>query len=146
MEKESDDLLQGKTLKIYWYLLTHGESGVREIKRHLKIPSPSTVSYHISKLVDAGLVSKSETDKYLIEEKVQTGILGLYVKIGKRMIPRMVFYISFFAIGLLLYFVVIINRDSTILFTEDFLFLFFSISGLVFFSYEAYNIATMKPL
>ena len=99
MEEQSDELLQGKTMKIYWFLLTHGESGIREIKRHLKISSPSTVSYHMNKLVDAGLVSKSATDKYTVEETAKTGIFGLYVKIGTRMIPRMLFYISFFAIG-----------------------------------------------
>lgn len=146
MEELSDELLQGKTMKIYWFLLTHGESGIREIKRHLKISSPSTVSYHINKLVDAGLVSKSTTDKYTVEETVKTGIFGLYVKIGTRMIPRMLFYISFFTIGCFLYLLVMFNRGSIVFHTEDFLFLFFVLCGVIFFCYEAYRIWIMKPL
>ncbi len=146
MEELSDELLQGKTMKIYWFLLTHGESGIREIKRHLKISSPSTVSYHMNKLVDAGLVSKSTTDKYTVEETVKTGIFGLYVKIGTRMIPRMLFYISFFTIGCFLYLLVMFNRGSIVFHTEDFLFLFFVLCGVIFFCYEAYRIWIMKPL
>ncbi|MFX1423620.1 MAG: ArsR family transcriptional regulator [Promethearchaeota archaeon] len=146
MEEQSDELLQGKTMKIYWFLLTHGESGIREIKRHLKISSPSTVSYHINKLVDAGLVSKLSTEKYHVEEPVKTGIFGLFIKIGTRMIPRMLFYISFFTVGCFLYLLVIFNRETAIIYTEDFLFFIFMISGIIFFSYEAYRIWTMKPL
>ncbi|MFX0015819.1 MAG: ArsR family transcriptional regulator [Promethearchaeota archaeon] len=146
MEEQSDELLQGKTMKIYWFLLTHGESGIREIKRHLKISSPSTVSYHINKLVDAGLVSKLSTEKYHVEETVKTGIFGLFIKIGTRMIPRMLFYISFFTVGCFLYLLVIFNRETAIIYTEDFLFFIFMISGIIFFSYEAYRIWTMKPL
>ncbi|MFX0124513.1 MAG: ArsR family transcriptional regulator [Candidatus Hodarchaeota archaeon] len=146
MEEQSDELLQGKTMKIYWFLLTHGESGIREIKRHLNISSPSTVSYHMNKLVDAGLVTKSTTDKYIVEETVRTGIFGLYIKIGTRMIPRMLFYISFFTIGCFLYLLVMFNRGSLVIHTEDFLFLLFVIGGAIFFSYEAYRIWRMKPL
>jgi hypothetical protein len=146
MEEQSDELLQGKTMKIYWFLLTHGESGIREIKRHLKISSPSTVSYHMNKLVNAGLVSKSTTDKYTVEETVKTGIFGLYIKIGTRMIPRILFYISFFTIGCFLYLLVMFNRGTLVIHTEDFLFLFFVICGIIFFCYEAYRIWSMKPL
>ncbi|MFX1283249.1 MAG: ArsR family transcriptional regulator [Promethearchaeota archaeon] len=146
MEEHSDELLQGKTMKIYWFLLTHGESGIREIKRHLKIASPSTVSYHMNKLVEAGLVSKSTAEKYIVEETVKSGIFGLYIKIGTRMIPRMLFYISFFTIGCFLYLLVILNRGTVIIHTEDFLFIFFLVSGIIFFSYETYRIWTMKPL
>lgn len=147
MEKQlKTELLEGKTLKIYWFILTHGESGIREIRRHLRISSTSTVSYHMNKLLAAGLVTKSDSDKYAVEEKVQGGIIGLYVKIGKRMIPRIVFYVSFFAIGLIFYLFMIINRSEIIIYTEDLLFLIFCISGIIFFSYEAYRIASMKPL
>lgn len=133
-------------MKIYWYLLTHGESGIREIQRDLDIPSPSTVSYHINKLVHTKLVVKSpETDKYSIEGPVKTGILGLYIKIGRIMVPRILFYISFFGMGTLLYLILIISRGTFIIHLEDFLFLFFSVSGLTFFSYEAYRIWSMKP-
>ena len=145
MSVEVEDLLQGKTLQIYWYLLTHGSSGIREIQKELKIPSPSTVSYHINKLVQAELVIQSEeTGKYLVKSEVKNGIMGLYVKIGRRMIPRMLLYLSFFAIGSLLSVLIILIQGS---FTAvEFIFLFFSMSATGIFIFETYKIWNMKPL
>ena len=140
------DLLQGKTMKIYWFLLTHGESGIREISRSLKVSSPATISYHINKLVEAGLVEKSSADKYFVGETVQSGVLGLYTKIGTLMIPRMIFYISLFVFGLIIYLLLMLSRSVPSIFVEDFLCLFFLISGVSFFSYEAYRIWSMKPI
>ena len=133
-------------MKIYWFLLTHDESGVREIQRDLGISSPSTVSYHINKLVNAGLVSKSKTEKYTVEETMKSGIFGLYVKIGTRMIPRMLFYLSFLAIGAIFYLLLMFNRGVFYIHVEDFLFLFFSVCGIIFIAYEVYRIWIMKPL
>lgn len=146
MEEKAKDLLQGKILQIYWFLLTHGECGVREVQTGLKISSPSTVAYNITKLVDEGLVSQSSTGKYFIEERVKSGILGLYIKIGKRMIPRIIFYFSFFTIGTIFYIFYVLNRSGGAIFIEDFVFLFFSISAMVFFIYEAYRIWSLKPI
>ncbi|MFX1256192.1 MAG: winged helix-turn-helix domain-containing protein [Promethearchaeota archaeon] len=144
----TEELLKGKTMKIYWYLLCKGESGVREIQRALKFSTPGTVAYHIKKLEDVGLVSQStESDKYFIEQRVRTGIFGLYIKIGHRMIPRIIFYLSFCTVGVILYFLHILVRSSIPHFyTEDILFLFFSLSAIAFFLYEAFRISTMKPL
>ncbi|MFX0185246.1 MAG: helix-turn-helix domain-containing protein [Candidatus Hodarchaeota archaeon] len=146
MKKQDSDLLQGKTMKIYWYLLTHGECGIRELKRKLKVSSTSTVSYNVNKLVNAGLVSKSEAEKYVVEETVKSGILGLYVKIGTHMIPRILFYLSFFVVGTVIYLMNMFNRSILTIYLEDILFFSFIFSGILFFGYEAYRIWTMKPL
>jgi hypothetical protein len=137
MQQQDPELMQGKTMKIYWYLLTHGESGIRELKRKLNISSTSTVSYNINKLVDS--------EKYMVEETIQSGILGLYVKIGTYMIPRILFYFSFLAVGLILYLFIVSSRSVATLYLEDFLFFFFSLSVMLFFGYEAYRVWTMKP-
>ncbi|MHA1967186.1 MAG: hypothetical protein ACW964_05235 [Candidatus Hodarchaeales archaeon] len=143
---EIEDLLRGKTLQIYWYLLTHGSAGIREIQKELKIPSPSTVSYHMNKLVQVDLVIQSEnTGKYLIKAEVKNGIMGLYIKIGRRMIPRMLLYLSFFGMGSFLFLILLFVRGSSITLV-DFLFLFFSMSAAGIFSYETYKIWNMKPL
>ncbi len=145
MSVETEDLLRGKTLQIYWYLLTHGSSGIREIQKELKIPSPSTVSYHINKLVQAELVIQSEkTGKYLVKSEVKNGIMGLYVKIGRRMIPRMLLYLSFFSIGSLLSVLIILFQGSIT--AVEFLFLLFSMSAAGIFVFETYKIWKMKPL
>jgi hypothetical protein len=146
LSQEVEELLSGKTLQIYWYLLTHGNAGIREIQKELKIPSPSTVSYHINKLVQVNLVIKSEkTGKYIVKSEVKNGIMGLYIKIGRRMIPRMLFYLSFFSIGFLLFLLFLIFRGST-LSVVDILFLFFSLSAAGIFIFETYKIWNMKPL
>jgi hypothetical protein len=145
MSIETEDLLKGKTLQIYWYLLTHGSSGIREIQKELKIPSPSTVSYHINKLVEAELVIQSEsTGKYLVKSEVKNGIMGLYVKIGRRMIPRMLLYLSFFSIGSILSVFIIFFKGSVT--PVEFLFLLFSLSAAGIFIFETYKIWNMKPL
>ncbi|MHA1450487.1 MAG: hypothetical protein ACTSP4_13850 [Candidatus Hodarchaeales archaeon] len=93
-EQKISEILKGKTYDVYWFLLTHNESGIREIQRELKFPSPSTVTYHMNKLIQAGLVKKTRNDKYIVDDIVKNGYLGLYIKIGGRMIPRIVTYIS----------------------------------------------------
>ncbi|WP_455140437.1 hypothetical protein [Candidatus Hodarchaeum mangrovi] len=35
MAELSEELLQGKTLRIYWFLLEHPNTGIREIDRQL---------------------------------------------------------------------------------------------------------------
>ena len=140
-----DDMLKGKTLQIYWYLILTGRSGVREIQKELNISSSSTVHYHLNKLLNAGLVNQDTFDKYFIEETVKSGIMGLYIKIGRRMIPRMIFYLSFFLVCGILYISYLILNSNVIEFVDG-LFLVLSFSGILFFSYETYKIWKMKPL
>ena len=85
------ETLEGKALQVYWYLLTNGTKGIREVQKDLNFSSPSTASYQIKKLIEAGIVSKDEqNDKYFVKEEVKTGILGFYVRFGYKMIPRFI--------------------------------------------------------
>ena len=142
----AEDLLKGKTLQIYWYLLSHGQSGIREIQKQLNIPSSSTVSYHMNKLVTAGLVSQNiTTDKYLIKEEVKTGVLGLYVKFGGRLIPRMAFYLSFSLTFLISTLLLILSRDTPLR-LEDLLFIVFTSTISIIFCFEVIRTYRMKPM
>lgn len=140
-----DELLKGKTLQIYWYLLLSGKSGVREIQKELGVSSSSTVHYHLNKLLNAGLVDQDASEKYFVIEPVKSGILGLYIKIGRRMIPRMLFYLSFFLVCGIMYIIYLIFNSNVVQFVDG-LFLVLSFSGILFFSYETYKIWKMKPL
>ena len=140
-----DELLKGKTLQIYWYLLLSGKSGVREIQKELGVSSSSTVHYHLNKLLNAGLVDQDASEKYSVIEPVKSGILGLYIKIGRRMIPRMLFYLSFFLVCGIMYTIYLIFNSNVVQFVDG-LFLVLSFSGILFFSYETYKIWKMKPL
>ncbi|NHJ02962.1 MAG: transcriptional regulator [Candidatus Heimdallarchaeota archaeon] len=145
-EIDLDSLLKGKTLQIYWFLLTRGEAGVREVQRDLNINSPSSVSYHLTKLMNAGLVFQEvRTGKYRIRDEVQTGVLGLYVKIGRRMIPRMLFYLSFLICGFSLFWIAFFFERRSFQ-TVDLLFLVFLGSAIGFYIFETYKIWGMKPL
>ncbi|MHA1228821.1 MAG: winged helix-turn-helix domain-containing protein [Candidatus Hodarchaeales archaeon] len=140
-----EDILKGKSLQIYWFLLKSGKSGVREIQKQLKISSSSTVHYHLNKLLNLGLVKQDTLGKYYIEEEVKTGILGLYIKIGRRMIPRMLFYLSFFLVCGLLYILTLIFSPRKIELV-DLLFILFAFGGVAIFTYETYKIWNMQPL
>lgn len=142
----ADELLHGKALQIYWYLLSAGESGIRDIQRNLGISSPSLVHYQINKLVSQGLVQQNATtEKYFIAEPLKTGIFSFYIILGKKLIPRFLFYLSFLIMGLILYLLVIFSRNPFLFYLEDFLFLSFNILGIVFFSFEGYKVNKLRP-
>ncbi|MCC6024549.1 MAG: ArsR family transcriptional regulator [Thaumarchaeota archaeon] len=105
MERE-DELykLRGKTLQVYIYMLRAGRPvGVRELQRALGFSSPSVAHHHLEKLREMGLVLRDEGNRYLVQEKVDVGILKMFVLVGGRLIPRMVFYAVFITTLLVLY-------------------------------------------
>jgi len=149
MEKGTDytELLQGKTLQIYWYLLSRGEMGIRELQKVLAVSSPGTISYQINKLVEAGLVSKNESsDKYFIKEEIKSGILGFYIRFGYKLIPRFSIYILVFFTGVCWFLLNgLIQGDSYLLDQSNLVFLLYLLFGIGVFSFESYKIWKMKP-
>ncbi len=149
MDQDIDyqELLQGKTLQVYWYLLTKGELGIRDLQKFLAVSSPGTVSYQIKKLVEAGLVSKNEqTDKYFIKEEIKTGILGFYIRFGYKLIPRFSIYIIVFFSGLgWLLFNIFLQGDAYLLDLNNLVFLFFLLFGIAVFSFESLRIRKILP-
>jgi len=103
--EEIESQLKGKTLIVYWHLLRSSSSpvGVREVQRALGFSSPSVAHHHLEKLKDMGLVSRDERGRYRVVEKVDIGILKMFVMIGGRLIPRMIFYAVFITTLLILY-------------------------------------------
>ena len=89
-----EDLLQGKTLQVYWYFFTHKQAGVREIQKALNISSSGTVSYQITKLLKAGVISRhDEEGKYSLNEEIKKGVLRFFIRIGTRTFPRIALYL-----------------------------------------------------
>jgi len=88
--------LRGKTLQVYLYMLRRRKPiGVRELQRALGFSSPSVAHHHLEKLREMKLVSKDESNRYRVLEKVDVGILRMFVLVGGRLIPRLVFYAVF---------------------------------------------------
>jgi hypothetical protein len=107
--------LKGKTLLVYWYLLqrsTHSV-GVREVQRALKFSSPSIVVHHLQKLQDLGLVDKRDTGEYWLMEEVKVGILRLFTRMGRFMVPRYLFYSVLFTTMLATYLTLTIIGQTT---------------------------------
>ena len=85
-------------------MLRRGEPlGVRELQRALRFSSPSVAHHHLEKLKDMKLVSRDERGRYMVVEKVDIGILKLFVMIGGKLVPRMLFYAVFLTALLTLY-------------------------------------------
>ena len=94
---ESATVIKGTTEEVYLFVLKANKPvGIREIQRSLNLSSPSVARYHISKLVDAGLL-KQENGSYVVDKI----LLKHTVKINRFLIPRHLFY-AFFAITALI--------------------------------------------
>lgn len=109
--KTSSDLahiesqLKGKTLIVYWHMLRSpgSHAGVREIQRALKLSSPSVAAHHLDKLVSLGLADKTGTGEYYLTQEVKVGLLRLFTRMGRFLVPRYLFYSVWFSTMLLVY-------------------------------------------
>ncbi len=146
-ETVDNDLLQGKSLQVYWYLLEHGSTGIREIHRALNFSSPGLVSYQIKKLMKAGLVSKDEaTEKYFVSREVKTGLLNFYVKVGNFLAPRFSIYLIGFLFGFIMFFFSsFLWGDQFITKPGSIILLMFLIFGSLAFIYESMKLGQLKP-
>jgi DNA-binding transcriptional ArsR family regulator len=142
-----ETVLQGKTLQVYWYILTHSNAGVREIQKALKMVSSGTVAYQLDKLVKAGIVSKNDEDgKYYVKEDLKKGVLGFYFRLGSFMIPRYSIYLVVNILGVIVYLILaIIYGDVFIISPGSLLLLFFLIFSTCVFIYESIKIWERKP-
>ena len=140
--EEITQLLQGRTMSVYALLLTHDQLGVREIQRALKFSSPSLSQHHLSKLVEAGLVTKNAHGEYSISKSVRVGSLTLFVKIGKRLLPRFVFLATLFITMLIAYLILFVSWPLE---GQDILFISLSIIATVTILFEGRKILLLKP-
>lgn len=101
-----ESALKGKTLLVYWYLLQQPSRtvGVRQVQRALGFSSPSIAVHHLGKLDDLGLVGKKMTGEYVLEEEVKVGILRFFMRMGRFLVPRYLFYSVLFSTMLATYF------------------------------------------
>lgn len=107
--------LTGKTLLVYLYMLKSKKDtfGVREIQRKLGFSSPSVAIYHLEKLNSLGLVDKTEIGEYYIKREVKVGVLKFYTRIGSLLLPRYLFYSTFFT-AMILYYLVFFEHTFSV--------------------------------
>jgi DNA-binding transcriptional ArsR family regulator len=90
--------ITGNTLKIYLYLVAHGPSELREIQRGLNLSTPSLVSYHLNKLMEAKYVEQDRESRYVAIKESSTEILEGYSKVGTALVPQLFFFAILFTI------------------------------------------------
>ncbi len=127
-EEDAEDVLRGTTLRVYKYVLSNGAVGIREVQRGLKLSSPTLASYHLDKLVKAGLVKQTmegyEADRLLLRNMI---------RLRGTLIPRFFFY-SVFSISALILELTIFK--PMVLTREYFFALAATFVSTVFFVYE----------
>ena len=141
------ELLQGKTLQVYWYIFTHNHAGIREIQKALNFSSSGTVSYQITKLLKAGIISKDSLEgKYSINEEIKFGVLKFFIRVGNRMIPRLSLYMIIYILGFTMYlFLAIIQGEMFVMNPLSLFLLFFLVIGIIIFVIESYKIWKLNP-
>lgn len=103
--------LSGKTLQVYLYLLRRREFvGVREVQRGLRFSSPSVAFHHLEKLRSLGVVEKDQSGQYRALKNVDVDVLQAFINVGGLILPRMLFYATFFTSFTALY--VLVNMQS----------------------------------
>ena len=129
--------LKGTTLRVYWQVFKSPKPvGVREVQRLIHFSSPSTALYHLEKLRELGVVRKDEYGHYVAVEEIQPSQFRMFIRIGRMMLPRYVFYAVFFVAAVLMYVVqsLLVGSDVSIMA------LIFGFAAALICTYEAIRI------
>ena len=105
-QREIEAELKGTTLRVYWEIFKSPKPiGVREVQRLIRFSSPSTALYHLEKLRELGVVRKDEYGHYEPVEEIKPSQFRMFLRIGRVILPRYVFYAVFFAGTVVMYLV-----------------------------------------
>jgi len=134
--------LKGTTLRVYWHLLRTGKpTTLRRLQKSLGLSSPSVASYHLEKLRDLDLVKKDRGD-YELKKTVSFEVMKSFVRVSRLMIPRYMFYTTFF-FTLLIVFMVGYASSLSI---QGIFAVVFGVSGLIITAYETWRQWRLKPV
>lgn len=65
--------------------------------------SPSTALHHLEKLRELGLIGKDSMGQYVLTEEVKVGTLRHFLRFGRLVLPRYLFYAVFFSSAVVVY-------------------------------------------
>jgi len=142
--EEIESQLKGKTLLVYWFMLKSPDSsvGVREIQRKLGFSSPSVAAHHLDKLLTLGLVKRTLRGEYYLAKEVKVGILRLFTRLGRFMIPRYLFYSVFFSTMLIIY-IILYGMSGCI---HNIIAIIFGFSACIILWYETFRLWRQRPI
>ena len=84
-------------------MLRNGPCELRDVQRALKLSTPSLAFYHLSRLIQAGSVKRTEDGRYVALKDISADLIDGYVKFGRRIIPQMFFLTLIFTLILAFY-------------------------------------------
>lgn len=96
---EIKQVVKGTTLKVY-LLLARSKStdfGVREIQRQLNFSSVSLASYHLNRLEELDLVTKTPQNRYKVNKVLPIGQYEDFFVLKGRYLPKEAFFLAFFS-------------------------------------------------
>jgi len=142
-KEELEYVLKGKAWKVYWLLLKSGHPmGVRDVQKALRFSSPSVAQHHLEQLRGLGLVKKNgAVGDYALVGEVKIGVLRHFIKLGRLLFPRYLFYAVFSTVFYVAYLVVLtpsLTRESLFL-------IFFGAIVSAIFWYEALRFWRLRP-
>ena len=142
-EIELEYALRGKAWKVYWFLLRSGEPvSVRDVQKALDFSSPSVANHHLEQLRGLGLVKKQDVGGYYsLVSEVKIGILRHYVKLGKLLFPRYLFYALFSTTFYAAFVLFMVQKASR----ENFFIILFGAVVCLIFWYEARRFWALRP-
>ncbi len=135
-------LLKGRTMSVYTLLLTQEELGVREIQRALHFSSPSLALHHLTKLVELGLVEKDVHGNYSVTKVVRAGSLSLFIRVGRRLLPRFLFLATVYIGMLTVYVCLYLEWPPT---GRDLMFVSLCLVSTVIVLYESWRVWKLSP-
>ncbi len=135
--EDIDEVLKGKTLLVYRYLLSKGRPlSVKQVQAGVRL-SPSETFNHLNRLQSAGLIELRK-EGYAVKRIY----LKHYVEFSKLIFRRFLFYFIFFTIALFIELLIMKPEDFlSYLFSTIILFL-----GVVFFLYELLRILMIRRI
>jgi hypothetical protein len=121
-------VIKGNTVRVYLFVLKNGPCELREVQRGLKLSTPSLASYHLSRLVQSGVVGRTEDGKYVSVRDISADLIDGYVKFGRRIIPQL-FLLTLAFTAILGYYVYVVWRFP--LDRDDYVTIVYSLSIIV---------------
>jgi hypothetical protein len=129
-------------MSVYSLLLTQDQLGVRDIQRALHFSSPSLALHHLTKLVELGLVEKDSYGNYGVTKVVRAGSLSLFVRVGRRLLPRFLFLVTLFVGMLIAYLFLYSEWPPT---GRDLMFVSLCLVSTVIVLYESWRVWNLSP-
>ena len=87
-----DLVLKGTALAVFRYIFKQGRPiGPREIERGLGLSSVSLASYHLAKLLEAGLIHETP-EGYVVNKRMHENV----IRVKRMLIPAQISYVAFF--------------------------------------------------